>query len=446
MGNSSALEGGVLQVVHGWPPGQVGGTELYVQALVEALASRVPCSVFAGSGTGGATVQDHLHGQVPVRRLAPPAPRTFRQTYRRPWVESVFVRWLALQRPRLVHFHHLAFLSTGLPRLAARHGALVVMTLHDYWMICARGQLMDRTGARCAGPDPRRCARCLGGQLGLTPMTAAFAGPSRVLPARLRAALRDHALARPGRRGVHAAAERIRDTRAAAGWVQHFLSPSTDLADRMMALGLPIRQIHHAPLPLVQPVSPLPAPPPGPVRFLFIGTLIASKGPDLLLEAFARLPAGAASLRLVGPAVEQDQDPAYFSRLARRVTQLPGVELHQPFAPGEVQAWLRDADVLVVPSRWEENSPLVVREARAAGVRVIASRRGGIHELAPDIRFFEPDEPDTLLEALRGELRAGRYRLPPISYPSPDEHAADMFSRYSGWLTDGFSPRKQVWD
>jgi hypothetical protein len=57
-----------------------------------------------------------------------------------------------------------------------------------------------------------------------------------------------------------------------------------------------------------------------------------------------------------------------------------------------------------VPSIWEENSPLVIREAFAAGVPVVASRIGGIPELIADEvngLLFEPGNVDDLTRQLR---------------------------------------------
>ncbi len=166
------------------------------------------------------------------------------------------------------------------------------------------------------------------------------------------------------------------------------------------------------------------------MRFLFLGSLIPTKGPHLLLEAFASLPAGAATLHIAGPAPKLDLDPSYAERLASRARELPGVTLEPAFAPGEVQRRLDSADVLVLPSLWEENSPLVLREATAAGLRVVASQRGGIAELVPDARLFEPDVHLALSTALAAEVRRGRGRREPVHWEQPLEHAAEVLSWY----------------
>jgi glycosyltransferase involved in cell wall biosynthesis len=161
-----------------------------------------------------------------------------------------------------------------------------------------------------------------------------------------------------------------------------------------------------------------------------MGSMIPTKGPQLLVEAFARLPAGAASLHLVGPRPAQDLDPDFAARLVARVAELPGASIEGAFEPGEAQARLDAADVLVLPSLWEENSPLVLREASAAGLRVVASRRGGVAELLPDARLFEPTRPNELLRGLAAELRAGRCRRQPVAWDGPVEHAGHVLAWY----------------
>jgi glycosyltransferase involved in cell wall biosynthesis len=61
-------------------------------------------------------------------------------------------------------------------------------------------------------------------------------------------------------------------------------------------------------------------------------------------------------------------------------------------------------DVLVVPSLWLENSPLVVHEAFQAGVPVVGSRMGGTANLVRHGEsglLYDADSPDSLAAALR---------------------------------------------
>jgi glycosyltransferase involved in cell wall biosynthesis len=56
-------------------------------------------------------------------------------------------------------------------------------------------------------------------------------------------------------------------------------------------------------------------------------------------------------------------------------------------APEAVEGYMREADVLVVPSLWYENQPLVVLQARALALPLMVSDRGGLPELVEDGSF-----------------------------------------------------------
>jgi len=113
---------------------------------------------------------------------------------------------------------------------------------------------------------------------------------------------------------------------------------------------------------------------------LFLGTWVPHKGPQVLAEALAALPSewfdsGRISAMAVGPSP--------FPLFKKEVLERAGGRLSATAAvpPEAVSRLLQDCDVLVVPSTWAENAPLVVLEAQAAGKPVLASRLGGLPEL-----------------------------------------------------------------
>jgi glycosyltransferase involved in cell wall biosynthesis len=78
--------------------------------------------------------------------------------------------------------------------------------------------------------------------------------------------------------------------------------------------------------------------------------------------------------------------------------------LGAPLDRAGVTAALADDDVLVVPSRWYENSPNVILEAFAAGVPVVAAGHGGLAEMVRDGvdgLLFRPGDAAALAAALR---------------------------------------------
>lgn len=153
----------------------------------------------------------------------------------------------------------------------------------------------------------------------------------------------------------------------------------------------------------------------GPLRVLFVGRVIPPKGADVLLRAAAEFAAGEIEVRVVG---SQGFDPhaslSPHELELRAIAAQAAVEVEfLPFVPrAEVAALYRDADVLVVPSRWAEPSGLTIGEGLASGLPVIASEVGGIPEVLGDAGVLVPPaDPHALAGALRGLLNSPEERI-----------------------------------
>ena len=120
---------------------------------------------------------------------------------------------------------------------------------------------------------------------------------------------------------------------------------------------------------------------PVPGRILFLGRLIRQKGVDDLIHAVADLD-GHPHLHIAGDGPERKRLTSLADRL--------GIDaVFHGFVEGSRKRdALASASVLCVPSRdvgvLSEGAPLVVREARMWGIPVVATRVGGIPELAGD--------------------------------------------------------------
>jgi glycosyltransferase involved in cell wall biosynthesis len=172
---------------------------------------------------------------------------------------------------------------------------------------------------------------------------------------------------------------------------------------------LPAARVHVArPGSEPAPVSPRT---PGGGRLVCVGTLSPLKGQDLLLEALGSLVGLPWRCTLVGPV---DRHPGFVSSLARRATatgiagrvRMPGTR-----TGAALRREYEDADLLVVPSR-AETYGMVVTEALAAGVPVVATAVGGIPEAV-------------------GHTACG---VPGLLVP-PDDSAA-LAAALARWLTD----------
>lgn len=420
----------VALALHGWPPQQMGGTGLYVEALASALvALGQEVSLLAPEPSEQVRPRSvpGIAGTTATLLGAPPLQR-WEQTWTQPQRASLLDAWLEQLRPDVLHIHHLSGLPWSLPARARARGIRTVLTLHDYALPCGRGQLVDHTLRLCPGPEPARCARCLSEQLGLTPARARAGRLLERLPRLRGLARRGVGLLAPGGDGPARITSRITALHDVFASIDVLLSPSEDLARRYQAMGL--RRPERCELPLLGEVPVAPDPEPGALRLLFASAIIPTKGPDRLLAAYSRLPEGAATLTLAGPTPAFDGRPGFARDLRERAARVPGVRWAGEVAPGQMSALLAQHDVLVLPSIWPENSPLVVREATAAGLRVIISEAGGAAELAPEARraSSDPGDIDSLYQALQAEILLGRGRLPPRRWPTPDQHAR--------WLLD----------
>jgi len=414
----------VVLALHGWPPEDMGGTGLYVDALARSLQGLGHHVELLAPGDAGPPALRHTtHDGLAGRRLELPAPERWHDTWRRGAALPLLRAWLRESDAEVLHVHHLSGLPLGLPALARELGLRVVISLHDYALPCARGQLLDRALEACEGPAPARCGPCLGVHLALDPLSKAVAAPLARLPG-LRA--RAHAVAsqvpvdeRPLLSRDAAVARALR-----AAHVLH--SPSRDLAGRFVTMGHPRPTVLD--LPLLRPLPPAPAAGPGPVRFLFASSIIPSKGPDVLLEAFRALPPGVAQLSFAGPAPAYDGRPGFGSALADAVHATPHTRWLGPLPHSEIAPLLAAHDVLVLPSRWPENSPVIVREATAAGLRTILSAVGGANELDHLARLVAPGDIGALVDALSAEVALGRGRRPPKTWETPRSHAQRVVS------------------
>ena len=146
----------------------------------------------------------------------------------------------------------------------------------------------------------------------------------------------------------------------------------------------------------------------GAVRLLYVGRLSPRKAPDLLLEA-------AALIRASGQPVHVDIVGSPFAgyewyeqdlRSRAEAADLAGAVDFHGFQP-DVWSFMRDADIVVVPSRDSESFGNVLIEGALASRTVIASRMGALPETAnglPSAHLFDANSVESLSDAIRTVL------------------------------------------
>jgi glycosyltransferase involved in cell wall biosynthesis/GT2 family glycosyltransferase len=350
----------VVHLVHGWPPFQQAGTELYAWWLVHQQAAEHHVSVYTRAADpqreegealelsdGGVRVRlvtNNFTARNPLRRNAL-QDRTLDRDFR---------RFLLEERPDLLHIHHLAGHAFSLAKVARSLGIPIVLQIQDWWFLCARVNLFDRDWNRCSGPALGKCARC-------APLTKIAPAPlwNRVL----------HLMRRSAARRAVAAAET-------------YVAGSAAIRDDYLRAGFipPSRTVHVIPYGVaVEPPPEARAPARKPIRFGFVGSIAPHKGLHVAVEAMRGFDPAEARLRVWG---NVSALPEYAAGLVARGGDVLSFEGR--FREEDKPQVFAGMDVLLVPSVGLESFGLAAREAMTCGVPVIASAGGALSEM------FEP--------------------------------------------------------
>lgn len=446
----------ILHAIHDFLPRHPAGSEIYAFNLCRELAARHVVRLLAAEydpARPHGALSWRVHEGLPVVELVNNwEARSFDDTWRSPRVDGQIAHVLRATGPDVLHVHSLLNLSFSLPAIARARGVPVVATLHDHTLDCPAGgqrlHLVDDTV--CETIDPGRCAACFARSPFHAQMSVAavgrLAGPAggRLASLAQRAARLAPRLAGSVARGAVArtvapvsADDVARRLAALAGVfdaVDLFVAPSEAIAREHARMGMPAGKI------VVSDYGFPPRPVPrlahasgGRIRLGFVGTLVRHKGVHVLLEAARALPAGRFEVEIHGGL---DTFPEYASRLARLAEGLP-VRLCGAFDPSRAHEIYDRFDLLVVPSTWPENSPLVIHEAFMAGVPVAGSAIGGIPGLVShgvNGVLFEPGSAASLASALRplidepARLEALAACVPDVK--TIDEDAREWEARY----------------
>ena len=293
--------------------------------------------------------------------------------------------------PDVIHVHNI---HGAIPAIHAvsRASAPVILTALDFGLLCFNFYLYDGTNtpcgevfspgacAVCRRRDIRGAARWLGGALPRALTHAIWPDFVRLDQSKLAPQL-------------HASMKHAMTS------VDRFIAPSTIMAERLAAAGVPETRITSIVYGVASEKMVRPDKRPSDVlRLAYLGSAEPVKCLSVLLDAAEQLPDGLPlRIRAMGDdVVRQAIQPA--SSKVRRYVQ------HHPLLFGEALAKEHaNIDAVLVPSLWHENSPFVVLESLATGTPVIASDQAGIrHLITPEKngQLIEPGNPNAWAQAL----------------------------------------------
>lgn len=403
----------ILFLCHGHPALQAGGTEIAAHALFRALRARPGIDGLFVAGVS-ALHRPASPGTPFQAASAEPDELLMRtEAFDRFMLSQTDLHgvapelaWLVEElRPDVVHVHHPLLIGVEALHLLRRTWprTRIVMTLHDYYAICAHEGLMRTTDGRlCGAASPDACRRCL---------------PQR-----------------------SATEFRLRELhiRAMYRLVDRFISPSRFLRDRYIAWGLGPDDIVHIPNGL-PPAEPAPHRVPQGVerrdRFAFFGHINEPKGAMVALAASALLSRHGVAHRLALHGGAAYQTEAFLASFRDALGAAPDARHHGGYQRSEIPALIGEADWVVVPSVWWENAPLVIQEAFQHRRPVIASGIGGMAEMVRDGidgLHVRPDDPASLAAAMARAAEepslwpalVAKLRAPPGIEEAADAHLA----------------------
>lgn len=351
----------ILVVVHGFPPYYMAGSEVYTFNKCIELSKEHYVTVFTrieDEFQKSYTIIESIENGVKIIRVNKPSrDYTFRSKYQDFRMAEIFQKHLKKLRPDIVHINHLCHLTTLIVDIVKESRIPIILTLHDFWMMCIRGQLIREDSSLCTGPTIERCKIC-----NMKYFTSELHATNEI------------------KRWINTLLKVNRK-------VDLFIAPSKFLRKIYINYGIPEDKIIYMDYGfdkiLINRVKKSFS---NKVRFGFLGRIIPVKGISLLIDVFNKLDHSKAELNIYG------RIPNSLAFLKERSLNSV-INFKGSYNYKDISSILSNIDVLVVPSIWYENSPLVIHEAFLAKIPVITSNLGGMAELVTDGKnglLFEP--------------------------------------------------------
>ena len=376
---------------------------------------------------------------------------SFRQIYYRPELYSVYGEIIDNIRPDIVHVTHLINHSGTLLEVLRDRKIPTIATLTDFFGICFNAKLDTEDGTLCRGPNAKstNCLQCYLQKADIYPLQQILGKrfmknrlitylASRVLPYLALLPWFDNSFII---NHVLDVTQRVDLLRRLYGTYRYMIAPTDFLyqayetnqfhPEKLHKINFGINrelvQAHQAPRKKID----------SRIRFGFIGQLSAHKGVDLLLNAYLRLKGNNISLSIYG---SPDQD-LYMDELLRLSSRGTNINFCGTFPREELPRRLSELDVLVIPSRWYENSPLVLLYALATRTPVIVTDVKGMSEFVKDGfngYTFQKNSLEQLTAAMQRIVSdpASVERLSQNAIYTKDvsDHAEDVFRIYQAAL------------
>jgi len=299
-----------------------------------------------------------------------------------------FKELLQKEKPDIVHFSQLTNSSgISLEHIAApkAFGAKVVYTNHMAEFICQRGDLMYLGKTKCDGTvTVKKCTLCTMNKRGIS------------MIASLLAVAVDSALSKiTGEKKFLQQVKPFTFPGFASRWHVHKIESVIDTADIFVSIAdwstklLKQNGWYKKNCTTVQTgllnqnidlnIDTLKYDGKRPLKIIYVGRIFPVKGVDVLINAVNAIESNAIELNIYGPAgaINEREYYNYCKDLSKESTN---ILFHQEAGNSQIVKLMSQNDLLCIPSRGNEMSPLVIQEAKAAGIPVIGADLPAVEE------------------------------------------------------------------
>jgi len=364
-------------------PQKTGGTEVYVWALSKQLKLKGHEITVLIPNFNSANSHQYFYDGICVKKYAEPSKvdRALILSERTPDGLPMFIDAVKVINPDIIHFHEIGGSNgVGLSHLIAVHalGIPIVTTFHIAGNSCITSNLMYKDKELCDGIIRiDKCSNCALHQKGLSGAKLSFVHTSALilykfginsksLGTSFGTALAYPFLITELRKRLLLIAQLSSKVVVLTDWYNKVLLHNGISKKKLLLIkqGLP----NYISITKKQIIS-------SKLNLVFVGRIGKSKGLHLVLEAMKSFESNLINLAVYGPV----EDEEYLNYCQKKAISL-NVQWHGIIDSKKVVETLQMYDCVVLPSIICEMSPLVIQEAFAAGIPIVASNVYGNSE------------------------------------------------------------------
>jgi glycosyltransferase involved in cell wall biosynthesis len=263
------------------------------------------------------------------------------------------IKYLKLTNPNIIHFHTInsSILGFGIPIFLAKiQGVKIIKTQHDWGMICSTAWHI-KDDKICKGTIKWQCAEC-------------YQDNNKFLREFF------------GKRFLRNPLFKL--------LVDVYTAPSKALTDDMKTAGFTntVNIYNFYSQEIIEPTPRLGN------RVIFLGRIVPEKGIEQLVKSVEIIKNQIEDIELQIVGIASEEEKKNLSILLDQYNIEAFTHLHFNVSDAEKMEILKKSKVCIVPSIWKENNPLVILEAMASSVPIVAFSIGGIPEMLNDVRVL----------------------------------------------------------